>query len=73
MEKEVNKMVAMTVSEAMIPNPLTVEPDTSLEDVATLMVRKNIHTLPVLENGKLVGIIGKEDVLRTLMPASGDR
>lgn len=73
MEKEVNKMVAMTVSEAMIPNPLTVDPDTPLEDVATLMVRKNIHTLPVLENGKLVGIIGKEDVLKTLMPASGDR
>lgn len=69
MEKEVHKMIAMTVSEAMIPNPLTVGPDTSLEDVATLMVRKNIHTLPVLESGRLVGIIGKEDVLRTLMPS----
>ena len=68
MEKEVEKMVAMTVSQAMTPNPRTVEPETALEEIATLMVRKNIHTLPVLEKGKLVGIIGKEDVLRTLMP-----
>jgi CBS domain-containing protein len=32
------------------------------------MVNNNIHTLPVLDRGKLVGIIGKEDILRTLMP-----
>ncbi len=68
MEKEVEKMVAMKVSEAMTPNPRTVDPETAIEDIATIMVRKNIHTLPVLEEGKLVGVIGKEDVLRTLMP-----
>jgi len=68
MEKEIEKMVAMKVSGAMTPNPLTVDPETSIEDIATIMVRKNIHTLPVLEKGKLVGVIGKEDVLRTLMP-----
>jgi len=68
MEKEVEKMVAMKVSGAMTPNPRTVDPETAIEDIATIMVRKNIHTLPVLEKGKLVGVIGKEDVLRTLMP-----
>ncbi|HNT56625.1 MAG TPA: CBS domain-containing protein [Syntrophales bacterium] len=68
MEKEVEKMVAMKVSQAMTPNPRTVDPETAIEDIATIMVRKNIHTLPVLEKGKLVGVIGKEDVLRTLMP-----
>ncbi len=68
MEKEVEKMVAMKVSQAMTPNPRTVDPETAIEDIATIMVRKNIHTLPVLEEGKLVGVIGKEDVLRTLMP-----
>jgi CBS domain-containing protein len=30
------------------------------------MVEKHFHTIPVLEDKKLVGIIGKEDVLRTL-------
>ena len=53
----------------MTPDPITVDPDTSLEDIATLMVNNNIHTLPVLDGGRLVGIIGKEDVLRTIMPA----
>lgn len=68
-ETEVKKMAAVKVSEAMTNDPITVDPETSLEDIATLMVRHNIHTLPVLDQNRLVGIIGKEDILRTLMPA----
>ena len=67
-EAEVKKMAAVKVSEAMTPDPITVDPETSLEDIATLMVKHNIHTLPVLDQSRLVGIIGKEDILRTLMP-----
>lgn len=67
-EREVKKMAAVKVSEAMTPDPITVDPETSLEDIATLMVKHSIHTLPVFDQGKLVGIIGKEDILRTLMP-----
>ena len=33
------------------------------------MVNNNVHTLPVLDGSRLVGIIGKEDILRTLMPS----
>jgi len=69
LEKEVDKIVASKVSQAMTPDPITIDPDTSLEDIATLMVGNNIHTLPVVEGDRLVGIIGKEDVLRTLMPS----
>jgi CBS-domain-containing membrane protein len=68
-EAEVRKMAAVKVSEAMTPDPITVDPETSLEDVATLMVKHNIHTLPVFYQSRLVGIIGKEDILRTLMPS----
>jgi len=68
-EAEVKKMAAFKVSEAMTPDPVTVDPETGLEEIATLMVKHNIHTLPVFDRGKLVGIIGKEDILRTLMPA----
>ncbi|HYA13890.1 MAG TPA: CBS domain-containing protein [Syntrophales bacterium] len=67
-EKELQKMGAIKVSEAMSPDPITVGPETAMEDIATLMVQRNIHSLPVLDQGKLVGIIGKEDILRTLMP-----
>ncbi len=67
LEKEVRKIAAIKVAEAMTTNPITVNPETGLEEIATLMVSKSFHTLPVLEQGKLVGIIGKEDVLRTLI------
>ncbi|WP_319408102.1 CBS domain-containing protein [uncultured Desulfosarcina sp.] len=69
-EKEVRKIAATAVSDAMTPNPVTVGPDSSIETVAALMVDHNLHTLPVLEKGVLVGVVGKEDILRTLMPAN---
>jgi CBS domain-containing protein len=70
-EKELQKMAATTVGQAMTPDVLTIDPETPVEEIATLMVKKNIHTLPVMEKGKLVGIVGKEDILRTLMGDPG--
>ncbi|MFO7877781.1 MAG: CBS domain-containing protein [Desulfovermiculus sp.] len=67
LEKEVQKMAATTVEQAMSPDPTAVSPDTELEDVADLMVKKNFHTIPVVKNGKLMGVVGKEDVLKTLI------
>ena len=69
-EKQVRKIAALTVSEAMTPKPVTVRPDTRLETVAALMVDNKFHTLPVVEDSRLVGIIGKQDVLRTLIPTA---
>ena len=66
-KREVKKMTAMTVADAMTPDPTTVEPDTSIEELGTIMVEKNFHTVPVVDKGELVGIVGKEDVLRTLV------
>jgi CBS-domain-containing membrane protein len=71
LEKEVHKMAATTVGEAMTPRVVTIDIETPVEEIATLMVAKNIHTLPVMKKGKLVGIVGKEDILRTLMRGSG--
>lgn len=67
-EKEVKKIAAVTVAEAMTPDPVTVSPDSEIETVAALMVDSGFHTIPVVEDGKLVGIVGKEDVLKTLIP-----
>ena len=69
-EKEVQKIAAITVAQAMTPNPVAVRPDTDIEAVAALMVDNNFHTIPVVDEGKLVGIVGKEDILRTLIPRS---
>ena len=67
MDREVEKIMAINVGNAMTPNPITVTSHTDIEKVAGLMVGKNYHTLPVVDGGKLVGIVGKEDVLRTLL------
>ncbi len=65
--REVEKIAASQVRQAMTPDPASVSPDTAIEDMATLMVEKNYHTLPVVADGRLVGVIGKEDMLRTIM------
>ena len=66
-DKEVEKIAALTVKQAMTLDPVTVSPDTDIEDVAKLMVDQKYHTLPVMQGDKIVGIIGKEDVLETLL------
>ena len=73
-DKEVEKIAALTVKQAMTPNPISVVPETDIEDVAKLMVDKKYHTLPVMEGEKIVGIVGKEDVLKTLLsePQTGE-
>lgn len=70
MKQEMEKITALTVGQAMTPHPVTVSPDTPLDEIASLMVDKKYHTLPVMDAGKLVGVLGKEDVLRTLLPGA---
>ena len=69
-EQQVRKIAAITVAQAMTPNPVTVQPEMDIEEVAALMVDNNFHTIPVVEEGELVGIVGKEDMLRTLTTIS---
>ncbi|MCP4691773.1 MAG: CBS domain-containing protein [Desulfobacterales bacterium] len=67
MEKEAQKIIATTVGQAMTKNPISVGPDTGVDTVAALMVDNNFHTLPVVEEGMLIGVVGKEDVLKTVI------
>ena len=71
LEKEAQKIAATTVKDAMTKDPVSVSPDTGIETIAALMVDNNLHTLPVVEDGKVTGVVGKEDVLRTLVNGSG--
>ena len=67
LEHEIEKMAAVTVAQAMVTDPVTVTPDTPVSDIAALMVEKHFHTIPVVQDDKVVGVVGKEDVLKTLM------
>ncbi len=67
-DEEFQKIAATTVAQAMVKDVVSVAPDTPVSEIASLMVEKHFHTIPVVKNKKLVGIIGKEDVLKTLTP-----
>ncbi|BBD07609.1 CBS domain-containing protein [Desulfovibrio ferrophilus] len=68
LQQEMEKITALTVGQAMTPDPKTVTPDTPIDEIASLMVENKYHTLPVMDGDSLVGVLGKEDVLRTLLP-----
>jgi CBS domain-containing protein len=66
-QKEFEKMAATTVRQAMVASPVTVSPETPINEIAALMVEKHFHSIPVVEGNRVVGILGKEDILKTLM------
>ncbi len=72
LDREVKKITATRVADAMTREPTTVTPDMTIDEVASLMVDEKFHTLPVVDGEALVGVIGKEDVLRTLMGRDED-
>jgi acetoin utilization protein AcuB len=61
----------MTVDQVMIKNPVTVGPEESLEEAARLIYRYKIGGLPVVEKGKLVGILTIPDILAAFIQLMG--
>ncbi|MFZ1120735.1 MAG: CBS domain-containing protein [Candidatus Binataceae bacterium] len=55
------------VDAAMTPDPVTITPRVTAEDVARLLLQHKIGGLPVVENGKLVGIVSTSDLLRAFL------
>lgn len=66
-EMELKKISGSTVADICSKELISVDPDTGLEDLATLMAEKKVHTLPVMDAGQLVGVIGKSDIIRTIV------
>ena len=67
LEKDLKKMSASTVGNICSSKVFTAKTDTPIDELATIMSEKKMHTLPVLNNeGNLAGVIGKSDIIRTL-------
>ncbi|HYV91122.1 MAG TPA: CBS domain-containing protein [Chitinophagales bacterium] len=60
------------ISEVMVSNLITITPDNDISDCMRLMTNKTIRHLPVVENGKLVGLISIGDVVRTIIEEQQD-
>ena len=70
-EDELRKAVGARVEDVMHRDPVTCGPDDTLERAATLMHEHDVSRLPVVEDGRLVGIVARGDILRTVLKLEG--
>ena len=65
-EEEVKRFNATLVKDIFTPNVVTVLPDTPFDEIASLMAEKGVHSIPVVDGKKIVGMIGKLDIIKGL-------
>jgi CBS-domain-containing membrane protein len=65
-EQEVKRLTATRVGDICSRKVVTIAEDTSVIDIATIMTEKKVQLLPVLRGGKVVGIIGKRDMVKAV-------
>lgn len=63
----------MHVKEFMTPNPITVTPDKRVDETLDLMKNLNFRQCPVVEDGKLVGIVTERDLRASISKGGGAR
>jgi acetoin utilization protein AcuB len=63
----------MTVARAVTPAAAAVAPDTTLDTAATLMLRNAADVLPVVEDGRLVGLLTQASLLRAAVGGAATR
>jgi len=72
-EEEIRRISASKVSEICSRTLVTVAPDATLQDVSSLMFEKGVHLIPVLDAGRIVGIIGKIDIIRGMFGEASEQ
>lgn len=65
-EERVRKSIGSKVTEIMSEEVVSVSPDATVREVATLMADRNVNRLPVTENERLVGIVTRGDIVRAI-------
>lgn len=60
----------MIAADIMTSNVVTITPDTPVVEIARLLLGKRISAVPVIDNGRLVGIVSEGDLLRQVEPGA---
>ena len=60
---------ALTIGQIMTPDPVAVQSDASLKEVAQIFLENEFHAIPVLEGDIIVGIVSTTDLIGYLMDA----
>jgi CBS domain-containing protein len=63
---ELDRISKTKVKHIMSKSVISVSPDTNIYEAASLMVKYDANRLPVVENGKLIGIIARWDLIKAL-------
>ncbi len=72
--KELHYVLFTTkVKDIMVKKVITAAPDLPIEEAAMLMYDKNIGCIPIVDKGRLVGIISDRDLFRVLVDITGVR
>jgi len=66
LQRELNKITAQTASELASTDVVTVTPSDLVSTVAEIMSSKKLHALPVVEGKKLVGMVSRIDIIRSM-------
>ncbi|WP_319523647.1 CBS domain-containing protein [Breoghania sp.] len=61
----------LTLKDLMIPNPITVDPDDEIEIAAQKIYKHKIGGMPVVRDGRLIGVITATDLLRAFIQMMG--
>jgi CBS domain-containing protein len=64
-----DEILAQPAERVMTRSPVEVDPETRLTRVLQLMIDTRYKSLPVVEKGRLIGVIAREDVLRAVRSA----
>ena len=56
----------LTVADLMSPNVLTLEPNTDLPSICHRFMTTKVRRLPVVQDGKVIGMVSRRDVLKAL-------
>ena len=65
-EEELRKMTGNKVKDLCSRDVVTVDVDTPVNEIASIMADSHFHTIPVLEGTRLVGVVGKDDIVKTM-------
>ncbi len=65
-EQHLRKAVASSARDMMTADPVTVAPDTGVREAARIIAEEGHNRLPVVEHGRLVGMVTRVDVLQAL-------
>ncbi|HKJ04761.1 MAG TPA: CBS domain-containing protein [Geopsychrobacteraceae bacterium] len=65
-QQQVDRVTAQTVAEICNLKPVTCSPDATVREIAGLMSANKAHLIPVLDDGAMVGVVARLDLIRAM-------